>query len=85
VAFSVAVHPAATTTLYAGIQGGGIQRSTDGGANWTPVNFGLGTPVPRRLVVDPTGATTVFAGVQFGSVWQSSPPVPVELLGFAIE
>ena len=35
------------------------------------------------LAFDPTGVTTVYAAR--GSVWQSSPPVPVELMTFEVE
>jgi hypothetical protein len=34
------------------------------------------------LAFDPTGLTTVYAAS--GSVWQSSPPVPVELMSFEV-
>jgi hypothetical protein len=39
--YALAVDPNTPTTLYAGTYGGGMFKSTDGGATWSPVNTGL--------------------------------------------
>jgi hypothetical protein len=84
-ALGIAIHPTVPATFYAAFEGLGVHRSTDSGATWSPVNHGLAVRMPRRLAIDPAGSGTVFAAVDRGSVWQASPPVPVELVGFAVE
>jgi photosystem II stability/assembly factor-like uncharacterized protein len=49
--------------LFAGTQDGGVLRSTDGGAHWTPVNNDLPDVFVRALAVS---GTKLFAGT-FGS------------------
>jgi ligand-binding sensor domain-containing protein len=84
IVYAIAIHPTTTTTLYAGTFDGGVFRSTDAGASWSSVNHGLPYPTVTALAIDPAGASTVFAG-NGASVWQSTPPVPVELSSFRIE
>jgi photosystem II stability/assembly factor-like uncharacterized protein len=81
---SLVIHPSSPSTLYAGTDGG-VYRSVDGGVSWTAVNHGLVLRRIQALALDPTRPTTVYAGLQYGSVWQSTPPVPIELVGFAVE
>ncbi|HLA77412.1 MAG TPA: hypothetical protein VJU18_07530 [Vicinamibacteria bacterium] len=38
---SLVVDPGDPNTLYAGVELGGVYRSTDGGANWEPINQGI--------------------------------------------
>ena len=64
--------PQTPTTLYAGTArgtpGGGVFKSTDGGASWSPVNTGLtytSLHVPA-LALDPTTPTTLYAGTDDG-------------------
>ena len=48
-------------TLYAGTgYGGGLYKTTDGGANWTLLNPELG---PAYLAIDPQNTNTIYAGV----------------------
>ena len=82
---AVVVHPTEPSTLYAGTSWDGVFRSTDAGASWSRVNHGITNPQVRRLAIEPAGATTVHAALISGSVWQASPPVPVELVGFSVE
>ena len=46
--------------LYAGMRGGGVFRSDDGGEHWRPVNQGLTSPDVRALLVGPEGE--LYAG-----------------------
>ena len=57
---------AAPATLYAGTGGGGIFRSTDGGAIWAPRSFGLTHSSVNTLAVDPITSTTLYAGTNGG-------------------
>jgi hypothetical protein len=77
---SVALAPG---TVYVAMVAGGVRKSTDGGASWVPVSLGLPPLQAGPLAVDPSGPTTVYVGGF--SVWQASPPVPVELTGFAVQ
>jgi photosystem II stability/assembly factor-like uncharacterized protein len=80
---ALAFAPSDPSIVYAGLAGGGVQRSADGGRTWRPASFGLGNPLVNALAVDPTDADTVYAGTQVGffrSVdggkhWQTSSPV----------
>ena len=39
--YALAINPQTPDTLYAGSQGGGVFKSTNGGASWTAMNTGL--------------------------------------------
>ena len=53
--------PKNSGTLYAGTgYGGGLYKTTDGGANWTLLNPELG---PAYLAIDPQNTNTIYAGV----------------------
>ncbi len=79
--FSIAVDPAAPSTLYAGnVTGFGVGRSTDGGATWSEANGNLphntvGStsvfPAIRAVAVDPTGAA-VYLTTQSNGVFKST-------------
>ena len=59
---SILIDPTAPSTLYAGTNGGGVFKSTDGGAHWSAVNTGLTYPYPSALALDPTTPGTLYAG-----------------------
>ena len=66
---SVAFAATATSTLFAGTNGGGVFISTDGAATWTADNSGLGNMVINRIAIDPTTDTTrsiAYAGTANG-------------------
>ena len=64
---SLAVDPVTTTIIYAGTDGGGIFRSTNGGASWTAINSGLGNTQIYALGV---AGTSLFAGSGGNGVWR---------------
>jgi photosystem II stability/assembly factor-like uncharacterized protein len=68
---ALAVDPGAPGTLYAGTQGTGVFRTTDGGTNWNPASNGLTSLDVTALAVDPSGAGTVYAGTS-GGVFKST-------------
>src|SRR5258708_16860691 len=80
---ALAFAPSDSSIVYAGLAGGGVQRSDDGGATWRPASFGISNPVVNALAVDPTHPDAVYAGTQgglFRSIdggkhWQTSSPV----------
>lgn len=56
-------------TLYAGIQNGGVHRSTDHGDTWTAINTGITAPSNWWLAaVD----DALFCGTQFGPAFRST-------------
>jgi photosystem II stability/assembly factor-like uncharacterized protein len=58
-------------TLYAGTYGGGVFKSTDGGANWSLANSGLTNFYVNALAIDPNTPTTLYAGTN-GGVFKSA-------------
>lgn len=80
---ALAFAPSDAAIVYAGLAGGGVQRSDDGGLTWRPASFGISNPVVNALAVDPSNPDTVYAGTQVGFFrsgdggkhWQTSSPV----------
>jgi hypothetical protein len=69
--YALAVDPNTPTTLYAGTYGGGVFKSTDGGATWSAVNTGLSNKSVWALAIDPTAPNTLYAGT-YGGVFKST-------------
>jgi photosystem II stability/assembly factor-like uncharacterized protein len=69
---AVAVDPANPATVYAGT-GGGVFKSTNGGASWSAANSGLGSTGVAALAIDPSSTTTLYAaGGEQGGVFKST-------------
>jgi photosystem II stability/assembly factor-like uncharacterized protein/subtilisin-like proprotein convertase family protein len=66
----IVVDPTTPTTLYAGT-GGGVLKSSDGGANWAAVSNGLWSRYVTSLTFDPTTPTTLYAGTYSGGVFKT--------------
>src|SRR2546425_10038928 len=61
---ALAIDPLTPTTLYASTNGGGLFKSTDGGANWSAT--GLTNIYVSALAIDPVTPTTLYAGTSYG-------------------
>ncbi|MET0622577.1 MAG: SBBP repeat-containing protein, partial [Pyrinomonadaceae bacterium] len=61
------VDPASPSTVYAGTSGGGVFKSTDGGANWSPSSTGLANKTVQALALRPGGPAAVLAGTIAGA------------------
>ena len=58
------------STIYAN-SGGGVTKTTDGGAHWNDSAVGLAGEVVLRLVIDPSSPSTLYA-VTFHQVYKSA-------------
>ena len=70
---ALVIDPLVPTTLYAGVFGGGVDKSTDGGENWRSVNAGLPLDV-SSLAIDPVTPTTLYVATLTspGSIFKST-------------
>jgi photosystem II stability/assembly factor-like uncharacterized protein len=59
---SIAIHPLHDDTLYIGAAGGGVWRSRDGGASWTPLMDNAPGIAMGAVAIDPFTPTTLYAG-----------------------
>ncbi len=89
---ALAVDPLTPTTLYAGTQGGGVFKSTDGGANWNSTN--LTNVIISALAINPQAPTILYAGTNSsgvlksadgGKTWTSTGLTVVGVLSLAID
>jgi hypothetical protein len=81
---SLAIDPIDPATLYAGVRGGGVFKSSDGGGTWTAINDGLPAGiVVNALAVDRQIPSTLYAGANQGvfkstnggEVWEAATPL----------
>lgn len=63
---TILIHPTNTSTLWIGSVSGGIWRSDDGGASWSPVNDFMANLAVTSLVMDPTNPNIMYAGTGEG-------------------
>ncbi|HOB54445.1 MAG TPA: dockerin type I domain-containing protein [Acidobacteriota bacterium] len=74
---SLAVHPNAPGTVFAGLADGSIYRTTDGGGEWTVLVAGDGSARVAALAVNPRETDKVYAGYDptaaggWRGVWRS--------------
>jgi photosystem II stability/assembly factor-like uncharacterized protein len=62
---AIAVNPNDGNLIYQGTAGGGVWRTLDGGATWTPIfdrQIALGIGAPAALAIDPNDTTTLSVG-----------------------
>ena len=63
---AIAIHPTTPSTMFAGSVGGGIWKTTDSGASWTPVDDFLADLAVSSLIFDPLTPSTMYAGTGEG-------------------
>lgn len=66
VVLSYAVDPAIPSTVYAGLDGGGVYKSTDGGVSWNAARSGIEGLNVYALAMDPLSGSAVYAGTNNG-------------------
>jgi photosystem II stability/assembly factor-like uncharacterized protein len=62
---SIAIHPNDENIIYVGTAGGGVWRTSNGGANWTPIfdrQISLGVGEPGAIAIDPNNTSTIYVG-----------------------
>ncbi|HTC95498.1 MAG TPA: Ig-like domain repeat protein [Terriglobales bacterium] len=59
---AIAVHPTNPNIIYVGAAGGGVFRSLDGGATWTPLLDGALSLSIGAIAIAPSQPSTVFVG-----------------------
>src|SRR5205814_6167649 len=63
---AIAVHPTNPSIVYVGAAQGGVYRSLDGGATWTPLMDNALTLAIGAIAIDPLNPSTVFVGTGEG-------------------
>lgn len=64
---AIAVHPTDPNTAYVGTAQGGVYRTIDGGANWTPIFDNAASLAIGAVTIDPVHPSTVFVGTGEGN------------------
>ncbi|HEX6124460.1 MAG TPA: hypothetical protein VFZ23_03730, partial [Pyrinomonadaceae bacterium] len=59
---AIAVHPTNANIVYVGTAFGGLYRSLDGGAHWTPIMDSALSLAIGSITISPTDPTTLFVG-----------------------
>lgn len=63
---AIVVHPTATTTMWVGGVGGGVWKTTNGGATWFPLNDFMANLAIGCIIMDPTNPNVIYAGTGEG-------------------
>ena len=69
---ALAIDPSNPATLYAAEYGGGVFKSSNGGASWSASSSGLTNLGVLALVIDPSNPATLYVGTIKGGVFKSS-------------
>jgi hypothetical protein len=59
---TVAIHPTDSNTIYVGAAQGGVWKTTNGGASWTPLTDTQCSLAMGALAIDPVNPNIVYAG-----------------------
>lgn len=59
---AIAVDPSNPNTLYLGSAQGGVWKSTNGGATWTPLNDNWTYMTTSSIAIDPSSPQTIYVG-----------------------
>lgn len=61
-ALSLVIHPALPDTMYIGMAAGGIWKTVNGGASWTPLMDAITSVPVTVLAMDPVNPDVIYAG-----------------------
>ncbi|MEP6922084.1 MAG: Ig-like domain-containing protein [bacterium] len=63
---SIIVHPTDPQTLWVGSVGGGVWKTTNGGASWSPMSDFLASIAIGSMAIDPTNPNVLYVGTGEG-------------------
>ncbi len=72
---AIAPHPFNPSVIYIGTGGGGVWRTRDGGATWTPLfdrQLALGIGEPAGIAIDPNHTDTIYVGSSERVLYQNT-------------
>lgn len=69
---AIAVEPTIQNLIFAGSPGGGIWRSTDAGASWTPLGDQFDNMFIWSIAIDPNNSDIVYLGNSLGQLFKST-------------
>ena len=69
---SIVIDPATPATLYSGLDGAGVYKSTDSGANWTAATTQPANTRIKALVIQPGDSAALFAATYGGGAFKSA-------------
>jgi photosystem II stability/assembly factor-like uncharacterized protein len=69
---TISIDPSNSSTLYVGTNGGGVFKSTNGGASWSVVNSGLTDLLVLALAVDHNNSAVLYAGTNSAGLFKST-------------
>jgi hypothetical protein len=69
---AIAIDSATPATLYTGLDGAGVYRSSDSGASWAPATTQPTNLRIKALVITPGDSTKLYAATYGGGVYQSA-------------
>jgi photosystem II stability/assembly factor-like uncharacterized protein len=65
------VRPDRREVIYAGVRGGGLYRTDDGGQHWNRLGEGVLSDKVRAVAVDPSNTKVVYVGTEPAALWRS--------------
>jgi photosystem II stability/assembly factor-like uncharacterized protein len=71
---SIAPHPTVPGTLFAGAAGGGVWKTTDSGATWTPVSESIPNLATSAIAIAPSNPNIIYLGT--GEVGPNGDRIP---------
>ena len=69
---AVAVDPAVPATIYAGLRGAGVFKSSDGASSWSKSSTGMFAAWIPAVAIDPINPSVVFAAMNGAGVFKST-------------
>lgn len=72
--WGIVIDPTNPRTVYAGDHSSGVYLTTDGGANWSPINEGLSNRAVTELAISSDGIF-VYAATEGGGVYRLEKPI----------
>lgn len=60
---AIIVHPTNNNIIYGAFSGGGVWKTSDGGANWAPLTDTLGSLSVGAISLDPNNSNTLYLGL----------------------